>query len=313
MNQYGVKKRGIDKIKISIENTLTDDMTKKPSWLKVKSLDSADVIKLKNQLRNSKLHTVCEEAFCPNIGECFSNGTATFMILGDICTRRCSFCDVAHGRPLMPDPEEPERLAESVLSMGLKYVVITSVDRDDLDDGGSRHFSKCIKAVRNLNPGIRIETLVPDFKKSLDIALDVLAAEVPDVLNHNLETVPRLYRTVRPGSDYKHSLQLLKTFKQMNPQIPTKSGIMLGLGETKEEVVSVLKDLKDHGCDLVTIGQYLQPSKHHHPVIRYVAPEEFQSLKEIALHLGIKDVASGPLVRSSYHADKQSRKILELQ
>ncbi len=310
MNEYGVKKRGIEKIKLKSEPASINVVLKKPDWLKVKSLTNDDVSKLKKQLRNNKLHTVCEEAFCPNIGECFANGTATFMILGDICTRRCSFCDVAHGRPIMPDPDEPERLAQSVLSMGLKYVVITSVDRDDLDDGGSKHFLKCISAVRKINKDIRIEILVPDFKKCSSIALDILSVELPDVFNHNLETVPRLYTTVRPGSDYKHSLQLLESFKYQNPHVLTKSGIMLGLGETNDEVVSVLKDLHQHGCDLVTIGQYLQPSKFHHPVMRYVSPDEFDELKNTAIELGIKDVTAGPLVRSSYHADQQSQKIL---
>jgi len=311
MIEYGVKKRGSEKIKLNIESASNNVVLKKPGWLKVKSLTNDDVSNLKKQLRNNKLHTVCEEAFCPNIGECFANGTATFMILGDICTRRCSFCDVAHGRPIMPDPDEPERLAQSVLSMGLKYVVITSVDRDDLEDGGSKHFLKCVSAVRKINKDIRVEILVPDFRKCSTIALDILSTELPDVFNHNLETVPRLYRTVRPGSDYKHSLQLLQSFKHKNPDVPTKSGIMLGLGETKDEVITVLNDLSQHGCDLVTIGQYLQPSKYHHPVMRYVSPDEFNELKNIAFELGIKDVASGPLVRSSYHADKQSRQILK--
>ncbi len=283
---------------------------KKPDWIKVKHLDADAVTQLKDRLRNNKLHTVCEEAFCPNIGECFSNGTATFMVLGDICTRRCAFCDVAHGRPLMPDPSEPERLAESVKAMGLKYVVITSVDRDDLEDGGSKHFVKCINAIRQLESNVLVEILVPDFRKCLPVALEHLSGEIPDVFNHNIETVPRLYKTVRPGSDYHHSLKLLSDFKKINPEIPTKSGIMLGLGENKEEVVAVLHDLKAHGVDLVTIGQYLQPGKHHHPVMRYVSPHEFDDLRDIAIDIGIRDVAAGPLVRSSYHADKQAKNIL---
>jgi len=313
MNDYGIKKRGLDKIKIKVESVTQNKALKKPKWLKVKCLDNQDVKKLQKQLRDNKLHTVCEEAFCPNIGECFSNGTATFMILGDICTRRCAFCDVAHGRPLMPDPSEPFRLAESVISMKLKYVVITSVDRDDLEDGGSKHFLKCINAVRSSTPKTRIEILVPDFRKCLNTALNILSENAPDVLNHNLETVPRLYKTVRPGSNYAHSLQLLKSFKQINPGIPTKSGIMLGLGEEMDEVVGVLNDLKEHDCDLVTIGQYLQPSKHHHPVMRYVSPVEFDELANIAKQIGFKDVAAGPLVRSSYHADQQAKNLLNTE
>ncbi|MEQ8427905.1 MAG: lipoyl synthase [Gammaproteobacteria bacterium] len=310
MKQYGIKKRGIDKIRIKVETTMPSSSLKKPDWIKVKHLDADAVTQLKDRLRNNKLHTVCEEAFCPNIGECFSNGTATFMVLGDICTRRCAFCDVAHGRPLMPDPSEPERLAESVKAMGLKYVVITSVDRDDLEDGGSKHFVKCINAIRQLESNVLVEILVPDFRKCLPVALEHLSGEIPDVFNHNIETVPRLYKTVRPGSDYHHSLKLLSDFKKINPEIPTKSGIMLGLGENKEEVVAVLHDLKAHGVDLVTIGQYLQPGKHHHPVMRYVSPHEFDDLRDIAIDIGIRDVAAGPLVRSSYHADKQAKNIL---
>lgn len=310
MKQYGLKKRGSEKVLHDSNNVALVDKEKKPAWLKVKCMDNAEVIKLKDHLRNNKLHTVCEEAFCPNIGECFSNGTATFMVLGDICTRRCSFCDVAHGRPIMPDPDEPRRLAESVISMKLKYVVITSVDRDDLFDGGSKHFGRCIEAVRKSSSKTRIEILVPDFKKCLSVALDKLSEQLPDVLNHNIETVPRLYREVRPGSDYQHSLNLLNTFKIRNPHIPTKSGLMLGLGETKDEVINVLYDLKEAGCDLVTIGQYLAPSKHHITVDRYVCPEEFKELEEIAHEIGFKDVASGPLVRSSYHADQQSKILL---
>jgi lipoic acid synthetase len=313
MNEYGLKKRGNEKVIRRTDNDTSVEKQKKPAWLKVKCMDSAEVIKLKDHLRNNKLHTVCEEAFCPNIGECFSSGTATFMVLGDICTRRCSFCDVAHGRPLMPDPDEPRRLAESVSAMKLKYVVITSVDRDDLDDGGSKHFARCIQSVRENNPDIRIEILIPDFKKCLTIALNILSNELPDVLNHNIETVPRLYRNVRPGSAYQHSLNLLKTFKILNPSIPTKSGIMLGLGESKIEVIDVLHDLRNVGVDLVTIGQYLAPSKHHTPVDRYVRPEEFKELEDIARLIGFKDVASGPLVRSSYHADEQSKQILSTQ
>ncbi len=309
--QYGLKNRGADKV-IRVQEALPgSEVLKKPAWLKVKFPATAAVVELKKALRKSKLHTVCEEAACPNIGECFSNGTATFMILGDICTRRCSFCDVATGRPLLPDPGEPQRLAESVQAMALKYVVITSVDRDDLFDGGSKHFVRCIRAVRDLNPGVRIETLVPDFRKKLEVALETLAQDPPDVFNHNIETVPRLYYTTRPGSDYRHSLELIRRFKQAHPAIPTKSGLMLGLGESNEEIVEVLQDLYDNGCDLLTIGQYLQPSKHHAAVQRYVPPAEFDQLKESAQQIGFRDVAAGPLVRSSYHADIQSRQALE--
>lgn len=311
MNQYGVKKRGIDKIRIKVENLPTQTTLKKPDWLRVKALDSEQVSKLKKKLRNNRLHTVCEEAACPNIGECFTSGTATFMVLGNICTRRCSFCDVAHGLPLHPDPEEPLRLAETVENMELSYVVITSVDRDDLEDGGSRHFAKCIDAIRATDPDVRIEILVPDFKKQLDIALEILSDHLPDVLNHNIETVPRLYKMARPGSDYQHSLNLIKRFKANNPEIPTKSGIMLGLGETNEEVLQTCQDLRDHDCDLLTLGQYLQPSQHHLPVSRYVSPDEFEMLKSNALAMGFKHVNAGPLVRSSYHADEQVQSMLE--
>jgi lipoic acid synthetase len=279
---------------------------KLPAWIKAQAPSAPEVAQLKAILRDAKLHTVCEEASCPNLGECFKHGTATFMILGDLCTRRCPFCDVGHGKPLPPDPEEPAHLAQTLAAMGLKYVVITSVDRDDLKDGGARHFVDCIRAARAASPGTRIEILTPDFRGRLDIALDILAADPPDVMNHNLETVPRLYKACRPGADYAHSLLLLKRFKARRPGVPTKSGIMLGLGETDAEVVAVLNDLRAHDVDMLTIGQYLQPSGHHLPVERFVTPEQFGEFERIALEMGFKSVASGPMVRSSYHADRQA-------
>lgn len=280
-----------------------------PAWIKAQAPTSPEVIQLKAILRQAKLHTVCEEASCPNLGECFHHGTATFMILGDLCTRRCPFCDVGHGKPLPPDPEEPWRLAETVAAMGLKYVVITSVDRDDLRDGGAAHFAACIRAVRNRTPGTRIEILTPDFRGRLETALDILANEPPDVMNHNLETVPRLYKACRPGADYTHSLRLLADFKLRLPGIPTKSGIMLGLGETDAEVHQVMQDLRAHDVDMLTIGQYLQPSSHHLPVQRFVPPEQFAEFGRLGLEMGFRNVASGPLVRSSYHADRQVAEI----
>jgi lipoic acid synthetase len=257
-------------------------------------------------LRENNLHTVCEEASCPNIGECFSGGTATFMILGDVCTRRCPFCDVAHGKPLPPDVNEPANLAKTIAQMRLKYVVITSVDRDDLRDGGARHFADCIAAVREASPHIRIETLVPDFRGRLQPALQALAKALPDVLNHNLETVPRLYKQARPGADYKHSLKLLADFKAEHPHIPTKSGLMLGLGETDDEILEVMRDLRAHQVEMLTLGQYLQPSPHHLPVLRFVAPERFIWFEQQALAMGFTHAACGPMVRSSYHADQQA-------
>jgi lipoic acid synthetase len=266
------------------------------------------VQQLKARLRENSLVTVCEEASCPNIHECFSKGTATFMILGEVCTRRCSFCDVAHGRPQPPDPLEPARLAETIRDMRLKYVVITSVDRDDLRDGGAEHFASCIRAVRHASPSIRIEILTPDFrgKGRMERALEVLKDFPPDVFNHNLETVPHLYREVRPGADYQWSLDLLKRFKAQHPEVPTKSGIMLGLGETREQVLETLRDLRAHDVEMITIGQYLQPTPHHHPVVRYWTPEEFDDLRREGEAMGFHHVASGPLVRSSYHADLQA-------
>ncbi|RPJ46096.1 MAG: lipoyl synthase [Betaproteobacteria bacterium] len=279
---------------------------KKPDWIRVRLGNSTRFQEIKHILREQKLHTVCEEATCPNIGECFGKGTATFMILGDLCTRRCPFCDVAHGRPRPPDPDEPRHLAETIAALKLKYVVITSVDRDDLRDGGAGHFKDCIRAVRELSPQTRIEILVPDFRGRLDIALDILSACPPDVMNHNLETVPRLYKQARPGSDYTHSLKLLKDFKARFPQIPAKSGLMVGLGETDEEILQVMRDLRAHDVDMLTIGQYLQPSAHHLPVLRYVEPPIFDMYAAEAERMGFSHAASGPLVRSSYHADQQA-------
>jgi len=280
---------------------------RKPSWIRVRAgSESGRYGEIKRILRERSLHTVCEEASCPNIGECFGKGTATFMILGDICTRRCPFCDVAHGKPLPPDAEEPRHLAETIAALGLRYVVITSVDRDDLRDGGARHFADCIRAVREASPQIVIETLVPDFRGRLDVALDVLGAGLPDVFNHNLETVPRLYKQVRPGADYAHSLQLLRQFKQRHPGIPTKSGLMVGLEETDDEIVGVMRDLRAHDVEMLTIGQYLQPSGGHLPVARYVPPEVFQGFEQTARELGFAHAACAPMVRSSYHADRQA-------
>ena len=261
--------------------------------------------RIKRILRERKLTTVCEEANCPNLGECFGGGTATFMIMGEICTRRCPFCDVAHGRPNALDDGEPAALADAISTMQLNYVVITSVDRDDLRDGGARHFTHCIRETRARNEAIQIEILVPDFRGRGELALDILAAEPPDVFNHNLETVPRLYRQCRPGSDYLWSLQLLQQYKQLRPDVLTKSGLMLGLGEERDELVQVMRDMRAHGIDMITLGQYLQPSRDHLPVARFVPPAEFQELGTIASELGFSHVASGPLVRSSYHADKQ--------
>ena len=280
---------------------------KKPDWIRVRAAGASSRFHdIKRILREQNLHTVCEEASCPNIGECFGKGTATFMILGDICTRRCPFCAVAHGRPLVPDAEEPAHLADTIARLGLTYVVITSVDRDDLRDGGARHFVDCIQAVRARSPRTTIEVLVPDFRGRLDRALEVLRAAPPDVLNHNLETVPRLYRQVRPGGDYRHSLTLLKTFKASHPNVPTKSGIMVGLGERDEEILEVMRDLRGHDVDMLTVGQYLQPSEHHLPVERYLEPEKFALLEREANSLGFRHAAVGPMVRSSYNADRQA-------
>jgi lipoic acid synthetase len=279
---------------------------KKPDWIRVRAGNSQTFYEVKRKLRSNGLHTVCEEASCPNIGECFGKGTATFMILGELCTRRCPFCDVAHGRPRPPDAQEPENLARTIADLALKYVVITSVDRDDLRDGGAQHFADCIRATRARSPGTRIEILTPDFRGRMDKALDALAQALPDVMNHNLETVPRLYRMARPGADYAHSLKLLQAFKERFPGIPTKSGIMVGLGETDEEILQVLCDLRTHGVDMLTVGQYLQPTPGHLPVVRYVEPARFRDYEREALALGFAHAACGPLVRSSYHADRQA-------
>jgi lipoic acid synthetase len=279
---------------------------KKPSWIRIKHSSSSKVKDLKATLRSQKLFTVCEEAQCPNLGECFTHGTATFMIMGQICTRRCPFCDVAHGKPLALDQNEPIHLAETIQKMALKYVVITSVDRDDLRDGGAQHFRECITETRKLNPEIKIEILTPDFRGRMDKAIEILSESLPDVFNHNLETIPSFYKKARPGADYHHSLALLKAFKLINPEIKTKSGLMLGLGESKDEVIRVLEDMREHKVDMLTLGQYLQPSKHHLAVERYLDIEEFDNFRLIAEEMGFRHVASGPMVRSSYHADLQA-------
>jgi lipoic acid synthetase len=306
MNQ-NPKQRGAEKlarIPVKIEPTLSP--LRKPDWIRIRIPSTPMVANLKKILRENRLVTVCEEASCPNLAECFSKGTATFMIMGDKCTRRCSFCDVAHGKPDPLDPEEPINLANTIAKMGLKYVVVTSVDRDDLRDGGASHFNACIKAIRDVNPTIVIETLVPDYRGRMELALEVTTQELPDVFNHNIETVPRLYKQARPGSDYAHSLKLLQEFKHRIPHVPTKSGLMLGLGEEDEEIKQTLLDLRAHDVDMLTLGQYLQPSKFHMPVARYITPEQFADLAVFAKSIGFKNVASGPLVRSSYHADKQA-------
>jgi lipoic acid synthetase len=301
--QRGADKTARNPVKIvPVEGPLP----RKPPWIRVKAPLGPGVRRIKNLLRQQRLHTVCEEASCPNLAECFTHGTATFMIMGDLCTRRCPFCDVAHGRPKPLDEEEPAHLAEAVAAMALKYVVVTSVDRDDLRDGGAGHFAACVASLRERCPDTRIEILVPDFRGRLDRALAALIAMPPDVFNHNLETVPRLYRMARPGGDYAWSLRLLARFAEEQPEVPTKSGLMLGLGEERGEVEQVLRDLREHHCDMLTLGQYLQPSRHHLPVVRYWEPREFESLGEFARDLGFTSVASGPLVRSSYHADLQA-------
>jgi lipoic acid synthetase len=301
------KQKGKDKFaRMRIKIEPTTEFKPKPDWLRIRAPSDPKVQELKNLLRTHKLHSVCEEASCPNLSECFSHGTATFMIMGDKCTRRCAFCDVAHGRPDPLDPNEPINLATALGKMGLKYIVITSVDRDDLKDGGAEHFAKCVSAVRDNCPSTKVEILVPDFRGRMEIALDWFATSLPDVFNHNVETVERLYKAVRPGSDYAWSLQLIKKFKARFPHIPTKSGLMLGLGETNEEIKQVIVDLKQHDCDMLTLGQYLQPSRYHAPVDRFVHPDEFAELAAFARELGFSNVASGPLVRSSYHADLQA-------
>lgn len=303
----GVKHKGADKVaRIPVKIVKAETSLRKPEWIRARAPAHPRVKQLKKILREQKLFTVCEEASCPNLGECFGHGTATFMIMGEICTRRCPFCDVGHGRPLPLDVEEPVKLANTIKAMALKYVVITSVDRDDLRDGGASHFVECIMRTRELSPAIKIEILVPDFRGRVDVSLEILKQAPPDVFNHNLETVPRLYREARPGADYQGSLELLKQHKKLYPNVPTKSGIMLGLGEEKDEVIEVLKDLRANNVDMLTLGQYLQPSVHHLSVKRYVTPDEFEKLKQIAIDLGFSQVASGPMVRSSYHADLQA-------
>lgn len=304
----GEKLRGAEKVaRNPVKIIATDQPQRKPNWIRVRMPATPRINEIKNKLRKHKLHTVCEEASCPNLGECFGGGTATFMIMGDICTRRCPFCDVAHGRPKPLDQDEPRNLAEAIADMALQYVVITSVDRDDLRDGGAQHFADCIKATRDSSPNIQIETLVPDFRGRMEIALNILTETPPDVFNHNLETVPRLYAQARPGADYHWSLTLLKEYKARNPLVTTKSGIMLGLGEEIDEVETVMRDLRAHDVDMLTLGQYLSPSKDHLPVARFVTPEEFQRLDELGKKMGFRHVASAPLVRSSYHADLQAK------
>lgn len=307
MADAGVKQKGeLKTARIPIK-IVPQEPLRKPDWIRVKAGNDAGRFgEIKKMLRDQKLHTVCEEAACPNIGECFGRGTATFMILGDICTRRCPFCDVGHGKPLPPDPDEPRHLAESVANLKLRYVVITSVDRDDLRDGGAQHFVDVIRAVREASPTTTIEVLVPDFRGRMDVALDIFGQALPDVMNHNLETVPRLYKQARPGADYAHSLNFLKAFKARFPNVPTKSGLMVGLGETDEEIIEELKDMRAHDINLLTIGQYLAPSNHHLPVVRYVHPDTFKRFETEALALGFEGAACGPMVRSSYWADQQA-------
>jgi lipoic acid synthetase len=304
--------RGRDKVsRIPVKVEPAGEPLRKPAWIRAKAPIGPGVARIKRLLRDTGLATVCEEAQCPNLGECFDHGTATFMILGDVCTRRCPFCDVAHGRPQPPDPAEPDHLARSIAAMGLRYVVITSVDRDDLRDGGAGHFAACLRAVRSACPETRLEVLVPDFRGREAIALDQFAGDaVPDVFNHNLETVPRLYREARPGADYAGSLRLLADFKVRHPQVPTKSGLMLGLGEESEEVLSVMADLRAHRCDMLTLGQYLQPSREHLSVRRFWTPAEFDALRVAGEAMGFSNVASGPMVRSSYHADRQAVEVI---
>ncbi|MDJ0740875.1 MAG: lipoyl synthase [Gammaproteobacteria bacterium] len=310
-NRPETHQRGHDKVsRIPVKVEPSGDIKRKPAWIRARAPSGPGVTRIKKILRERRLSSVCEEAMCPNLGECFSHGTATFMIMGDICTRRCPFCDVAHGKPQPLDADEPRQLAEAIADMALSYVVITSVDRDDLRDGGAAHFAACIAAVREHTPQTTIEVLVPDFRGRMDVALQALATHPPDVFNHNLETVPRLYRQARPGADYAWSLDLLRHFKARHPGVPTKSGLMLGLGETRAEVEQVMQDLRDHDCDMLTLGQYLQPSRDHLPVDRFVTPAEFDALRAHGERLGFSNVASGPMVRSSYHADRQANPVL---
>ena len=305
----GVPIRGADKVaRIPVKVIPTDTPLKKPAWLKVRLPTESQALKVRDMLRDNKLHTVCEEASCPNLPECFGSGTATFMILGQVCTRRCPFCDVGHGRPLPISElaEEPAQLADAVSKMKLRYVVITSVDRDDLRDGGAAHFADCVRAVRAARPGLKVEILTPDFRGRMDVAIDALSVSPPDVFNHNMETVPRLYKQARPGSDYQWSLNLIKQFGERHPGIPTKSGLMVGLGEDIDEIKATMRDLRAHGCRMLTVGQYLAPSDAHLPVLRYYTPDEFDALRVYGEAIGFEHVASGPLVRSSYHADQQA-------
>ena len=313
-NAPGVKHKGEGKTarvfaKYAIKIVPAERLNK-PEWIRARAPSSPRFGEIKRILRERNLHTVCEEASCPNIGECFSKGTATFMIMGDICTRRCPFCDVGHGRPLPLDADEPVNLAKTIAALGLSYVVITSVDRDDLRDGGARHFVDCIRAVREHSPATKIEVLVPDFRGRHERALEILTEAPPDVMNHNLETVPRLYREVRPGSDYAHSLALLRAFKERHPGIPTKSGLMVGLGESDDEILAVMRDMRAHAIDMLTIGQYLQPTRDHLPVLRYVHPDRFAAFEREALAMGFRHAAVGAMVRSSYHADAQAEQVL---
>lgn len=306
-HKQGEKLRDADKVeRIPVKVIASDASPRKPDWIRVRVPASPEVDRIKKLLRKNGLSSVCEEANCPNLGECFSGGTATFMIMGDICTRRCPFCDVGHGKPNPLDEQEPVHLAEAIADMGLKYVVITSVDRDDLRDGGAAHFAACIRESRQRSPELQVEILTPDFRGRMDAALDVLEQEPPDVFNHNLETVPRLYRQARPGANYQWSLKLLAEYKKRRPDVLTKSGLMVGLGETKEEIIEVMRDMREHQIDMITIGQYLQPSRDHLPVDRYVHPDEFAEYTQLAHEMGFKHAACGPLVRSSYHADKQA-------
>ena len=307
MREAGVKEKGQKKTARIPVKIVPREALAKPAWIRVKAASPGSrFYEIKDILRQQRLHTVCEEASCPNIAECFGKGTATFMILGDLCTRRCPFCDVAHGRPLAPDAEEPRHLAETIARLKLAYVVITSVDRDDLKDGGAQHFVDCIRAVREGSPRTRIEVLVPDFRGRVERAIEILGAAPPDVMNHNLETIPRLYRKARPGGDYRHSLALLQEFKRRQPGVPTKSGLMVGLGESDEEILQVMRDLRTHAVEMLTIGQYLQPSVHHLPVERYVHPDTFAMFEREAREMGFRHAAVGAMVRSSYHADQQA-------
>lgn len=304
--------RGQEKLsRIPVKVEPTTELPRKPAWIRARAPQGAGVKRIRRILREHSLASVCEEAQCPNLGECFTHGTATFMIMGDICTRRCPFCDVAHGRPAPLDPQEPGQLADAIAEMELKYVVITSVDRDDLKDGGAGHYRDCIAAIRRQVPGTTVEILVPDFRGRMETALEALSEAPPDVFNHNLETVPRLYRQCRPGADYRWSLELLQAFGERHPQVPTKSGLMLGLGEEPEEVHRVMEDLRAHGVTMLTLGQYLQPSREHLPVKRFVTPREFDELRRLGEAMGFANVASGPMVRSSYHADLQANPLLE--